>query len=189
MPQLQLLKSPTSSERGLCIVHQIGSSYTSFGTNILHDDSGSRVKALEHQFQRDSSSINWEILRLWLNGKGRKPVTWATLVKVLREIEMNHLVHNIESYLGAVEESATPAEVKQSSNETATPGEVKPSSNETATPGEVAQSCKETKTSGEVKQSFMGRASYTNKIIVSLFSLCSLLVLLLAFLVGYILVR
>ena len=85
-------------------MHEIGSSYRSFGTNILEDASGSVVKALQHQFQGDSSSTNWEILRLWLNGKGRIPVTWETLVKVLREIKMNELARKIESYLGVVEQ-------------------------------------------------------------------------------------
>ena len=146
MPHLTLLNPHTSSETGLYIMQQIGSSYLSFGTNILDDANGSVVKALEHQFQRNSSSINWEVLRLWLNGKGRKPVTWATLVKVLREIEMDHLAHKIESYL---------------------------SWNKTATPGEV-------------KRSVMG-AGYTNN--VCLFSLCSLLVILLAVLIGLLLAR
>ena len=31
------------------------------------------------------------ILQEWLDGKGRKPTTWATLVKVLKDIEMGEL--------------------------------------------------------------------------------------------------
>ena len=79
----------------------------------MDDDSGSLINDLERQFQRDSSSINREILRLWLNGKGRKPVTWATLVEVLREIEMNDLACKIESYLGSVEQSGNETPTKR----------------------------------------------------------------------------
>jgi hypothetical protein len=38
-----------------------------------------------------AEDINKEIFRLWVKGKGLKPVSWATLVDVLQDIELNSL--------------------------------------------------------------------------------------------------
>ena len=97
MPQLQLLNIPTHKDgEGLRIIHGIGTTYLDFGTMILNDDLSSRVKSLEHQFQRDCNAINWNILQAWVSGEGRKPVTWKTLVTVLKEIQLEVLARKIE---------------------------------------------------------------------------------------------
>ena len=41
-------------------------------------------------------SAEEEIFHKWLNGTGRTPKSWATLVTVLREIGMAALAHDIE---------------------------------------------------------------------------------------------
>ena len=45
----------------------------------------------------DAEQINTEILQEWLIGRGKQPVTWATLVEVLRDIEQSTLAGDIEA--------------------------------------------------------------------------------------------
>ena len=45
----------------------------------------------------DAEQINMEVLRQWINGRGRQPVTWQTLTKVLHDIELNTLAGEIEA--------------------------------------------------------------------------------------------
>ena len=78
---------------------EIGTHYNMFGVLLLSDESGATISALEQQHQSRATSINFEILQQWLEGSGKRPVTWETLVKVLRQIELNILADKIESSL------------------------------------------------------------------------------------------
>ena len=51
--------------------------------------------ARKHHY--DAEQINIEILQEWLTGRGKQPVTWATLVEVLRDIELFALACEIEA--------------------------------------------------------------------------------------------
>ena len=48
------------------------------------------------RYLNDSEQINMEILRRWLEGTGRKPVSWRTLVQCLRDIGNIALAEEIE---------------------------------------------------------------------------------------------
>ena len=52
---------------------------------------------MAHKHLNDAERINEEILEKWLVGKGKQPVTWATLVEVLRDIELSVLADDIEA--------------------------------------------------------------------------------------------
>ena len=52
---------------------------------------------MTHKHLNDAERINTEILQDWLAGKGKQPVTWATLVGVLRDIELSTLAGQIEA--------------------------------------------------------------------------------------------
>ena len=38
----------------------------------------------------------------WLEGKGRQPRTWATLIEVLKEAELSILAHELEYIFGKI---------------------------------------------------------------------------------------
>ena len=85
-PTLPQLLSFPCAERKVNIPVEIGTKYVRFGTLLLEDANGAKVSNMEHKYQRDPEQINTEILREWLNGKGKQPVTWATLIEVLHDI-------------------------------------------------------------------------------------------------------
>ena len=76
---------------------EIAIKYVKFGTFLLDDRNGSRVKIMAHKHLNDAEEINTEILQEWLTGRGRQPVTWTTLAEVLRDIELSALAGEIEA--------------------------------------------------------------------------------------------
>ena len=51
---------------------------------------------MEHKHRGDVEQINMEILREWVNGRGKQPVSWATLTEVLRDVELSVLARDID---------------------------------------------------------------------------------------------
>ena len=76
------------SSSKLNIAVQVGVKYVIFGVFLLEDTNGVIVKALEVEHMKNAERINMAILTEWLQGKGVKPVTWSTLVSVLKNIGM-----------------------------------------------------------------------------------------------------
>ncbi len=103
MPELVRFKGERQLHN---IFKEIGTRYSDFGTLLLEDNTGAVIQGLERQCGIDSFRINREILSGWIQGEGRKPVTWATLIGVLRDIGMNTLADDIEDKFG---DKATPA--------------------------------------------------------------------------------
>ena len=58
-----------------------------------------KVKNIEVSERDDLLLITVEILRQWLQGKGKKPVTWQTLVTCLQDTGLYVLAENIDDSL------------------------------------------------------------------------------------------
>ena len=71
------------------IVGEIANDYQHFGILLLEDEKGNRVKSIERSKLQNPVDITVEILRQWLHGSGRLPVTWKILVECLREAKLN----------------------------------------------------------------------------------------------------
>ena len=74
----------------------IGDKYPAFGMLLLNDMSGERVEALEFKCVEDPDRMEVKILEEWLKGKGL-PVTWESLVQVLRDIDLSFLADKIQA--------------------------------------------------------------------------------------------
>lgn len=93
----ELLRFTCTDGKVVSIPVEIAIKYVQFGTFLLNDRNGSRVKIMAHKHHYDAEQINTEILQEWLAGRGSQPVTWATLVEVLRDIELSALAGEIEA--------------------------------------------------------------------------------------------
>ena len=76
----------------------VGSTLQEFGISLLEDKTGRIVEAIELD-QRMQSRICREIVKRWLEGKGKQPVTWGTLIDVLDQIELRVLSSDIRSQI------------------------------------------------------------------------------------------
>ena len=93
----ELLKFTCTDDRVLNIPVEVATKYVNFGIFLLDDRTGSRVKIIAHKNHNDAEQINIAILQEWLTGKGKQPVTWTTLIEVLRDIELSTLAGDIEA--------------------------------------------------------------------------------------------
>ena len=88
LPELLRLKVP----------QQVGANYSTFGIILLNDQTGSRVQSLKQACLGNPEDVMLRILQEWLEGKGL-PVTWESLVKTLRNIDLSVLADQIHVHV------------------------------------------------------------------------------------------
>ena len=93
-----LLTFPVKSGSYINIPQQIGKNYFPFGVLLLNDETGAEVNAITTQYRDNAQQINLEILRMWIGGIG-KPLSWDTLIIVLKAIGLNTLAGDIQDNL------------------------------------------------------------------------------------------
>ena len=93
----ELLKFTCTEGRVINIPEEIATKYVWFGTFLLSDRTGSRVKIMAHKHHYDAEQINIEILQEWLSGRGKQPVNWTTLVEILHDIKLSTLAGEIKA--------------------------------------------------------------------------------------------
>ena len=100
-PTLSHLMGFPSNEGEVNIFRKVGRKYHDFGIVLLNDADGSQIDIIVSEFREDPYRINQEILKIWLQGRGGGPVTWTTLVKVLKTIDLKVLAQSIEFSLSS----------------------------------------------------------------------------------------
>ena len=92
----QLICFKTRSGR-VNILEQIGTHYRELGILLLDDTTGAVTKAIIEHYNYDATKIIFEIFEKWIQGKGKLPVVWDTLIKVLNDIELSELANKIKA--------------------------------------------------------------------------------------------
>ena len=92
----------------------VGYSINKVGTCLLKDDNGNKIKKLEVDYASVTARVE-EMFQLWINGDGKRPVSWEVLIACLESAKLNRLIEIIESAYYCKEE-----EVKSYNNERAT---------------------------------------------------------------------
>ena len=75
---------------------EIGENYYKLGLLLLEDDYGNKTDAIVAAHRDDLEMITIKIFQKWINGDGKTPATWATLIQVLKDLKMNRLCRDIE---------------------------------------------------------------------------------------------
>ena len=97
-PTLYVLRHFPVKDSFIDIAEKIATDYKLFGTQLLKDSDGSKVRIIEMKHQ-DPVDITVEILEQWLQERGSMPITWQTLFNCLRDTELNVLANKMESSL------------------------------------------------------------------------------------------
>ena len=84
-------------ERRINIPREISTQYFQFGVLLLEDKTGAQLQNISHKHREDPEQINMDILQQWIDGKGKTPVTWQTLIQVLRDVKLITLADDIEA--------------------------------------------------------------------------------------------
>jgi len=96
MPELLEFRA---RDRRINIPQQIDTNFYLLGFLLLEDSAGVIVHSIVHKHGGDAEKINIEILHQWLSGRGKKPVSWRTLIEVLRDVGLFCLASDIEEVL------------------------------------------------------------------------------------------
>ena len=98
-PTLPKLTSLRTSSGTINVAEQIGVKYKTLSIQLLEDTTGAITDAIENECHRNAANINTKIFERWIRGQGKKPISWATLIKVLRDIQLSELAQEIEHNL------------------------------------------------------------------------------------------
>ena len=76
-------------------MQRVGTQYTDLGLILLEDKDGSIVDQITSQYQLNAVNITREILKRWIRGEGKQPVTWKILTDTLAAIGLTELAKSI----------------------------------------------------------------------------------------------
>lgn len=92
----KILTFPDKSGKNIGVHKRIGAKYKTFGIILLNDSDGRIVDTISTNEKGDAEDINIEILKRWVQGAGRQPATWRTLIQVLKLSGLCTLAEEIE---------------------------------------------------------------------------------------------
>ena len=97
---LGCFRGRSGTAKAVNVIERIGCKYFVFGVQLLNDEHGSFIEAIENELHHNSTRIISRILREWSNRRGNaKPFEWYALIDTLKDIELNTLAEEIKSAL------------------------------------------------------------------------------------------
>ena len=97
MPTLTECLRFQGRERRINLPQEISVKYYQFGCHLLDDGTGATVRSIAHKHWDDAEQVTLEILKGWIAGRGKHPVTWKTLAQILHDIDLSTLASEIEA--------------------------------------------------------------------------------------------
>ena len=93
--QLTLFKSP--SGKRVEIIKSIAPNWNRLGIHLDFDETGQTLNCIAKEHPFNPIDCCTQMMREWLEGRGRQPATWATLIDLLKDAEMNDLAQQVEN--------------------------------------------------------------------------------------------
>ena len=80
----------------MCIIKTIAKDWKDFGYLLNFDETGRTIDCIAKENQLRPIDCCTHMMREWLEGRGRQPATWATLIDLLKDAEINDLAQQLE---------------------------------------------------------------------------------------------
>ena len=96
---VKLFNFPVTPQSSMNVIERISAHYVQLGTILLQDGTGEIVQAIALSHNDRASACMYAVLRKWLNGSGRTPVTWSGFVTSLKDAELFSVASAIEAVL------------------------------------------------------------------------------------------
>ena len=94
----EIISFKTSTGEMVNVLEEIGANYEDFGMLLLNDETGA-VTGNITSFGRSIFDFKLKIVKRWLQGQGKEPVTWSTLIDVMKELKCDVLAQTIKDNL------------------------------------------------------------------------------------------
>ena len=78
------------------ILATIAAHWQDFGYLLDFDETGRTIDRIAREHQLRPIDCCAAMLREWLEGRGRQPATWATLIDLLKDADINDLAQQLE---------------------------------------------------------------------------------------------
>lgn len=95
----ELLSFSTITGDTINVMSRVGHECKKLGYILLNDSDGAIVDQITDDCNHKAEKIMTEIMKRWIRGKGKQPVTWETLIKALRTIGLTELASCVEKSL------------------------------------------------------------------------------------------
>ena len=93
----QLTKMMTPSGKTIEIIKYIAADWHDrVGIHLNFDPTGRTLALIRARHPSDPEACCTDMMKEWLEGRGRRPVNWATLVRVLKDGEFSVLAEDVE---------------------------------------------------------------------------------------------
>ena len=89
----------TKSDKKLEIIKSVTPKWKEFGDLLEFDHDGTHLDVIEAKHPNNRPASCREMFQYWLAGNGVEPVSWRTLVSLLRNVEKNTLAKDLEQML------------------------------------------------------------------------------------------
>ena len=97
VPRLHQLDLIECEDKRVRIIHAAASKWKRLATRLHFEPSDiSRIRS-DNPIQCYDAC--WQVCSEWLNGVGRKPTTWTTLIKVLEEADLSEIAKDLQNIL------------------------------------------------------------------------------------------
>ena len=97
LAKLMLLK--TSDRKKIKVIDGVAPCWNRFGILLEFDDNGVQVDKIDKKHRGDPDSCCQAMFQHWLNGNGRGPHTWRTLIELLEDSDHEVLAGEIQNAL------------------------------------------------------------------------------------------
>ena len=77
------------------IITAITQDWKNFGIYFDFDETGRTLNCIAKDYHYHSIDCCTQMMTEWLEGSGRQPATWATLIDLLKDAEMNDLAQQL----------------------------------------------------------------------------------------------
>ena len=78
------------------IIATVAAHWQDFGYLLDFDETGRTIDRIAREHQLRPIDCCAAMLREWLEGRGRQPATWATLIDLLKDADINDLAQQLE---------------------------------------------------------------------------------------------
>ena len=91
--QLTYMVAPSGKE--VRIIENISAKWKKVGILFNFDPTGCTIDLIDARHPSDPEACCTDMMKMWLEGRGRKPASWATLVEVLKNAKFNNLADEL----------------------------------------------------------------------------------------------
>ena len=78
------------------VIKSVAPNWRNFGILLDFDSCGTELDIIDNKYHGDPEACCRAMFQYWLNGNGRGPHTWCTLVELIKDCNMKVLAEEIE---------------------------------------------------------------------------------------------